>query len=248
MLPSESSFRAHTEHKVSRGDAEWAPASEALRRLVPNSGIQVRICPPRELARNRARKDIVLGTQPSLSSLIEAAERGDSSAADALFSALYLELRQLAKRELARQGFPISLGATTLLHQAYIEISAKDSLAFPDRARFMGYAARVMRGLIIDYARNRSAQKRGGQFEITSAGTVLEQAADDHQLSRIGEALDELAKVDVALAEIVDLKFFCGFTLGEIAAMKGISERTAQRGWERARIYLHRAIRTDLGA
>src|SRR5580658_4592917 len=101
------------EHKVRRGDAEWLPASEAPRMLVPNSGIQVRISAPRELARNRARKDIVLGTQPSLSSLIEAAERGDSSAADALFSALYLELRKLAKRELARQGFPISLGATT---------------------------------------------------------------------------------------------------------------------------------------
>jgi RNA polymerase sigma factor (TIGR02999 family) len=194
------------------------------------------------------RKETALDAQPTLSSLIEAAERGDSSAADALFSGLYLELHRLAKRELARQGFPLSLGATTLLHQAYIEMAERDGVAFPDQARFMGYAARVMRGLIIDYARNRSAQKRGGQFEITSAAMDLDKAADVHELSRISEALDELAKVDVALAEIVDLKFFCGFTLGEIAAMKGISERTVQRGWEKARIFLHHAIRTDLGA
>ena len=187
-----------------------------------------------------------MADEPSLSALIDAAERGDSSSADALFSALYSELHRLAKRQLARQGFPLSLGATTLLHQAYIEIAGKDRVSFPDCARFMGYAARVMRGLIIDYARSRSAQKRGGQFEITSVGTEVMNAADDRELSRISQALDELAKADPSLAEIVDLKFFCGFTFREIAAMKGISERTAQREWEKARIYLHRSIRADL--
>lgn len=177
---------------------------------------------------------------------MDAAERGDASAADALFSALYSELHRLAKRELARQGFPMSLGATSLIHQAYIEIAGKDPVTFPDCARFMGYAARVMRGLIIDYARNRSAQKRGGQFEITSVGAEVLDAADERELSQISEALDQLAKADPSLAEIVDLRFFCGFTFGEIGAMKGISERTVQRHWEKARIYLHRSIRADL--
>jgi len=184
--------------------------------------------------------------QPTLASLIEAAERGESSAADALFSALYTELHRLAKRELARQGFPISLGATTLLHQAYIEMAGKEGVAFPDRPRFMGYASRVMRGLIIDYARSRSAQKRGGQFEITSVGSEVENAADERELTQISDALDQLAKADPALAEIVDLKFFCGLTFADIAAMKGVSERTVQREWEKARIYLHRSIRVDL--
>lgn len=184
--------------------------------------------------------------EATLSELIETAERGDQSAADALFSALYTELHRVAKRELARQGVPVSLSATTLLHQAYIELAAKDGVAFPDRARFMAYASRVMRGLIIDHARNRGAQKRGGQFHITSTGSALEQPADDRELMRIGETLDELAKVDAPLAEIVDMKFFCGFTFAEIAAMKGISERTAQRQWEKARIYLHRRISMDL--
>ncbi len=188
-----------------------------------------------------------MDAQPNLSALVEAAERGETSATNALFSALYSELHRLAKRELARQGFPVSLGATTLLHQAYIEIAGKDGASFPDRARFMAYAARVMRGLIIDYARRRSALKRGSRFEITSVGTEVADAADVRELSQVSEALDELGKADPALAEIVDLKFFCGFTLDEIASMKGISERTAQRAWEKARIYLHRAIRADLG-
>jgi len=186
--------------------------------------------------------------EPALSLLIQAAERGDQSAANALFSALYSELHRIARRELSRQGIPVSLGATTLLHQAYIEIAAKDGTVFPDRARFMAYASRVMRGLIIDHARSRSAQKRGGQFHITSSGAEIDQSVDDRQLTRIGEALDELAKAEPSLSEIVDLKFFCGFTFLEIAVLKGISERTAQRQWEKARIYLHRKIALDLEA
>lgn len=159
---------------------------------------------------------------------------------------LYSELHRVAKRELARRGVPVSLSATTLLHQAYIEMAGQEQASFPDEARFMGYAARVMRGLIIDHARNRHAQKRGGRFEITSIGSEVENVTEVHELTQLSEALDELAKTDASLAEIVDLKFFCGFTFAEIAAMKGISERTAQRQWEKARIYLHRKISADL--
>jgi len=182
----------------------------------------------------------------TITSLISAAERGDHGAAETLFGALYSELHRLAKRELARRGVPVTLGATTLLHQAYLEIAEKEEAAFPDRARFMGYAARVMRGLIIDYARRRHAQKRGGQFEITSLCTDVANVVDDDKLIQVSEALDELAKAEPSLAEIVDLRFFCGFTFEEIAAMRGISERTVQRHWEKARIYLHRCIRADL--
>jgi RNA polymerase sigma factor (TIGR02999 family) len=188
----------------------------------------------------------VQSAEPGLSVLFQAAERGEPSATDHLFSTLYSELRRLARRELAKQGSGSYLSATTLLHEAYLEMSAKDGAIFPDRARFMGYAARVMRGLIIDHVRSRSAQKRGGRFEITSAGGDIQSRPDHHELTRISEALDELAKSDAALAEIVDLKFFCGFTFAEIAAMKNTSERTAQRQWEKARIYLHHAIRADL--
>src|SRR6202167_2013473 len=179
--------------------------------------------------------------------LIGAADRGDRSAADALFSTLYSELHRLAKRELASQSLPVTLSATTLLHQAYLGMAEREGPSFPDRARFMGYAARVMRGLIIDHARNRQAQKRGGLFEITSLTTdVLENPVDYLELERIGEALDQLGKMEPSLAEIVDLKFFCGFSFSEIAAMRAVSERTVQRNWEKARIYLHRKLHTEL--
>lgn len=188
-----------------------------------------------------------MGTGPTLFSLIDAAERGDKQAADALFTALYAELRRLASCELARHGVPVSLSATTLLHKAYIEIACRDGISFADGKRFMGYAARVMRGLIIDDARQRRAQKRGGQFQITSIETEVQNPVDDQHLLQISESLDELAQAEPALAEVVDLKFFCGFSFAEIAAMRDVSERTVQREWEKARIYLHRSISADLG-
>jgi len=166
--------------------------------------------------------------------------------ADELFSALYNELHRLTRRELARRGPDGSLGVTTLLHEAYVNMAERNGPVFPDRARFLTYAARVMRGLVIDHVRTRHAQKRGGQFELTSVATdVAENVADAAQLVEIGQALDELAKTEPELAEIVDLKFFCGFSFGELAAMRGVSERTVQRKWEKARICLHRALRAE---
>jgi RNA polymerase sigma factor (TIGR02999 family) len=179
--------------------------------------------------------------------LIASVERGEPSAADALFAALYSELHNLAKRQLARNGGGVTLGATSLLHQAYLGIAKREAGAFPDRGRFMAYAAKVMRGLIIDYARNRQAQKRGAGFEITTFSDEKgEMRPEDKELVRIGEALEELATVDASLAQLVDLKFFCGLSFAEIAALRGVTERTVQRHWEKARIYLHRTMRAPL--
>ena len=181
--------------------------------------------------------------EASLNALVLAADRGDRAAADALFDTLYSELHRMARRELARQGPVGGLGVTTLLHEAYLKMSATDGTVFPDRHRFMAYAARVMRGLIIDDARRRRSQRRGGLFHITSLATdQAESIADAQELARIGDALDELATSIPTLAQVVDLKFFCGFSFAEIAAMRGVSERTVQRSWEKGRIYLHRAI------
>ena len=180
----------------------------------------------------------------SVTSTIPAVVETRGSSDEALFSALYAELHRLARRELARNGPGMTLGVTTLLHEAYVDIAGRSGSTFPDRARFTGYASRVMRGLIIDHVRSRQAQKRGGQFHITSASTdIVENIASVAQLTEVSEALDELAKADAALAELVDLKFFCGFSFAEIGAMRGVSERTVQRQWEQARIYLHRTIR-----
>jgi RNA polymerase sigma factor (TIGR02999 family) len=173
----------------------------------------------------------------------ESSNSGDL-AADALFSSLYAELHRLAKRELWRGG--ASLSVTTLLHEAYLDISARDKASFPDESRFMGYACRVMRGIIIDHVRSRGALKRGGEFDIASIeGDALQSPADAKELTLIADALNELSKIDPELAEVVDLKFFCGFSFAEIANMQKISERTVQRKWEKARIYLHSTLRAD---
>jgi RNA polymerase sigma factor (TIGR02999 family) len=181
-----------------------------------------------------------------LTTLLASAERGDRAAADAAFTVLYNELHRMARRELAKRGAGVTLGATTLLHDAYLDISSRAGAAFPDRNRFMAYAARVMRGLIIDYLRSRHAQKRGGQFEITAIRTdVAEAIPETADLGPLSDALDELATVEPRLARIVDLQFFCGFSFGEIGAMLGLSERTVQRDWEKARIYLHQVLQDD---
>lgn len=182
--------------------------------------------------------------QPTaLSALVAQSQCGDAKAIDALFSALYAELRRLARREVRRLGAHAPLGATTLLHEAYLDISKREALAFPDRAHFMAYAARAMRGLVIDHVRERQAQKRGGGLDITSLDTeIAEQCAEPEMLSQISEALDELAQVEPALAQVVDLKFFCGFSMVEIGTLMGTSERTAQRQWEKARGLLYLAL------
>ncbi len=179
-----------------------------------------------------------------LTTLFASAEGGDRAAADALFAALYEELHRMARRELFKRGAGVTLGATTLLHDAYLNISGREGASFPDRNRFMAYAARVMRGLIIDYARNRYAQKRGGQFEITSIRTDIAEAIPEvADVDVLSDALDELTAMEPRLARVVDLKFFCGFSFAEIAAMSGVSERTVQREWEKARIYLYGVLR-----
>ncbi len=107
----------------------------------------------------------------------------------------------------------MSVSAITLLHKAYIEIAGKDGTSFPDRNRFMGYAARVMRGLILDHAQSHQAQRRGGRSEITSLGAKVENAENDREFARIRDALDELTMAQPTPAQVVDLKFFCGFRL-----------------------------------
>ena len=184
---------------------------------------------------------------PPLPALFAAAEAGDAASSTALFTALYGELHRIATRELSRHGWGVSLGVTSLLHDAYFELAGRDGAQFPDQQRFMGYAARGMRGLIIDYARERAAVKRGGRFELTTlTGDAQRVAEPPKDLGRIGEALDDLQGMEPLLAEIVDLKYFCGFTFEEIAAMKGLSDRTVRRHWTKARAFLHAALQTSI--
>jgi len=161
---------------------------------------------------------------------------------DQLFVTLYAELHRIAQRELRRNA-AVPLSPTTLLHETFLSISANDRTAFPDRARFMAYAGCAMRGLLIDYLRTRQAQKRGGQFEITSLPVEFQPGTEDIEAKKLGAALDGLSKTHPRLAECVDLKFFCGLSYGDIAKLWDVSERTVQREWEKARILLHRLLK-----
>jgi RNA polymerase sigma factor (TIGR02999 family) len=186
--------------------------------------------------------DDVPADAQALAASLSAAERGDTKATAELFSALYRELHRLARKQLHANAWGLTLGATTLLHEAYIDLSGR-AAEFPDRARFFAYAARAMRGLIVDYARERKALKRGGEFHITSLDTEhAEQASAVDDLQPLNGALDELAAAEPALAELVELKFFCGFALTEIATMRGVSERTVQRDWNKARLFLRHVM------
>lgn len=180
------------------------------------------------------------GPAASFAALLERADAGDDASARQLFASLYEELHQLAERQLRRNGGPLTLGATTLLHETYLAVSGREKAAFPDRARFFGYAARAMRGLIIDYVRARRASKRGGEFEITLIGRHEPAAPspDLDRLERVADGLERLAAVDPRLAELVDLHFFGGFSLVEIAGFRKVTDRTVQRDWRKARMLL----------
>ena len=186
--------------------------------------------------------------QTEIEALIRRADQADNAATDQLFSILYHELHRLAEHHVRRAGSSLTLGATTLLHEAYLGIAGRETVSFEDEPRFLGYASRAMRGLVIDYARRRRARKRGRHLEITLVGD--EMPAEDamrtaRELEQLGDALDELATVDPALAELVDLHFFCGFPFTEIAALRGVSDRTVQRDWRKARLLLHHTLVDD---
>lgn len=177
--------------------------------------------------------------------LIRTAQEGDGAAAEQLFASLYRELHSIAERQLRRGGGDLSLGTTTLLHEAYLTIATREGLEFADREHFLAYASKAMRGLTIDYVRRRQATKRGGEFQISSASGEEPAPGDSispESLESLSAALDELASVDPGLAQLVDLHFFCGFTLVELARMRGVSERTVQRDWRKARLLLHHAL------
>jgi RNA polymerase sigma factor (TIGR02999 family) len=159
-----------------------------------------------------------------------------------LFASLYADLRRLADRELRR--FPSAgVSPTTLVHEAYLNLANRDAVRFADDGKCLSYVARAMRGVLIDFSRRHQAVKRGSGFKIVELNTQIgEELSDDESLVRLSGALDELAQHDPPLAELVDLKYFCGFSFAEIAKLRGISERTVQRDWQKVRLLLYQDL------
>jgi RNA polymerase sigma factor (TIGR02999 family) len=176
--------------------------------------------------------------------LLQAARQGDRAAADQVVTRLYGDLQRLAQRRLAQSG-DISLNATALVHEAYLRLQAAGELDFPDRRHFLAYAARAIHSVVIDQVRARQAQRRGGGLmEVTFNTAIAELApqADDDVL-RVHEALAQLAAVDARLAEVVEMRYFGGLLESEIAEALGVTERTVQRDWKKARLFLSVAMK-----
>ena len=182
--------------------------------------------------------------EPSeITRLLARARRGDESALDELFPLVYDVLRRISRRELRERGAAQTLCTTELVHEAYVKLAPGTDVEWEDRAHFYGVAARAMRQVLMDRARRRSAAKRGGdRTQITlSDGHGRFQATWDELLA-LDQALDRLDRRSARLRRVVELRFFGGLMEQEIAGLLGLSTRTVQRDWVKARLFLHREI------
>ena len=170
----------------------------------------------------------------------------DAAPVDELFSATYAELRRLARSRLRAGGRNTVLDTTALVHETYLRLSKSIGAQCPDRVQFFVYAGKVMRSVIVDIVRQRQTERRGGGVpHITLTGN-LQGAGDiagEEQILRVSEALEELAKVDKRMAQVVEMRYFGGLTDQEIGQALGVTDRTVRRDWEQARLFLAEALK-----
>jgi RNA polymerase sigma factor (TIGR02999 family) len=179
-----------------------------------------------------------------LTQLLSAARQGDQDAAGQAFSLLYDELRRLARSRLRQHQTITLLDTTSLMHESYLKLVGASSLPVEDRRHFFAYAARVMRSVIVDFARARQTERRGGEAEHVVLDTALGDrlAAPETDVLRVHEALEVLAQADARLAQVVEMRYFGGMSEPDIAEALGLSERTVRRDWEKARLLLLAAL------
>lgn len=179
-----------------------------------------------------------------VTTLLEAARAGDGPALDQLCSVMYRELHGLAHARLRRSAQITLLDTTSLVHESYLRLLKVGRLNVTDRSHFLAYAARVMRSIIMDFVRQRRAERRGGdQLHVTLSTDIADAvhvAAD--QVIRIDDALEDLGKVDARLVKVVEMRYFAGMSEQEIAECLGVTDRTVRRDWEKARLLLSAAL------
>lgn len=177
---------------------------------------------------------------PGLTALLQAARDGDTAAGEAVWPLIYPELRRIAHARLRGPGAP-SLATEDLLHEGFLRLAAAPGAPLADRHHFYALAARTMRHIVIDHLRRRHAQARGGDWQALSWDTAMVELASpaaEAQLLALDEALQALTTLDPALAQLVELRFFGGYTEAETAAALGLGERTVRRQWAKARAFL----------
>ncbi len=176
--------------------------------------------------------------------LLRAAHGGDRQAADRVMSLLYADLRRISSARLSRSG-ELSLNATDLVHESWLRLVDSQGQDFPDRRHFLAYASRVMRSVVVDHVRARQADRRGGDLQFVTLNTAVAELAPQHddEILRVHEALQALAVHDERLAQVVEMRYFGGLTEAEIAQALDITERTVQRDWSKARLFLSMAMK-----
>lgn len=180
-----------------------------------------------------------------ITELIQRANAGDIQARDQLFAALYRDLRRLAHARLNRSETITLLDTTSLVHDAYLKLLNARELHFADRGKFLAYAAKAMRSIVVDEIRKRRADQRGGAAEHVELDTSVSDAAqkDDEQVMRVHEALEDLSSLDARLGSVVEMRFFAGLSEADIADALGVTERTVRRDWDKARTLLFSALK-----
>jgi RNA polymerase sigma factor (TIGR02999 family) len=176
----------------------------------------------------------------AITQLLQSARQGDRAAADQVVAQLYGDLQRLARRHVRQAGHLTLLDTTALVHEAWMRLAGSQGADFPDRRHFLAYAAQAMRSVVIDLVRARQAERRGGgQQHLTLDTAIADQIPQgDDDLLRVHEALDELAQVEPRLAQVVEMRYFAGLREQEIAEALGVTERTVQRDWQKARLFL----------
>jgi RNA polymerase sigma factor (TIGR02999 family) len=179
-----------------------------------------------------------------LTELLGRIQAGDATARDALFAAAYSELHRLAHARLRDGGRDTVLDTTCLVHESYLRFLRAGQLRAEDRRAFFAYASQVMRSVIVNSVRERIAQKRGGDARPLTLSTQLgaTMADGEESIMKVHEALEELAKAEPRLAQVVEMRYFGGYSEAEMAATLGVTERTVQRDWEKARLILSAAL------
>lgn len=180
-----------------------------------------------------------------ITQMLQAAAAGDREAGDRVVAALYDDLRRQARRHLRQSGGLTLLDTTALVHEVWLRLADVQDRAFPGRRHFLAYAGRAMRTVVIDLVRARQAQRRGGGQDMLTLNTaVAEQTPQSgDELLQVHEALDELTKFEPRLAQVVEMRYFAGLAERDIAEALGVTERTVQRDWQKARLFLAESLR-----
>lgn len=176
--------------------------------------------------------------------LIRASGNGDAEVLKTLFTRVYAELKQIARKQLA--GTPSTLNTTGLVHEVYLKLVRPQGVDLHGRAHFFALAAKAMRQIVIDHARARLTEKRGGDngqmASLDEAADIPSSELNPDELLRLDRALSKLESDEPRLAELVELRFFGGLAVADIAVLRAVSERTLNRDWRRAKAHLHASL------